>query len=132
MKKILFCTFFLLATMCSYAQENKEEPESVKATLGITIKRDIELAVIEYPDVKKFYFITVELRASSYGGVTIIFRDPDTGKKLLKKYLGDSYLYIYKSGQLQIGRPNIDKAIIYKSSSTDKWNMVINEGGLIY
>ncbi len=131
MKKILFFTFFLLATMCSYAQENKKEPESAKPTFDVTVNRIVDSAKI---NGKYYNNVVVEFKASDIvdwaDGVKIIVKDKYTNKKLYKKRFSNSYLYVYSDKSIQVGKGNATTEVICEKKSYGDWIIEIEENGI--
>ena len=131
MKKILFCTFFLLVTMCLYAQENKKDPESAKPTFGVTVNRVVDAAKI---NGKYYYNVAVEFKASDImdwsEGVKIKVKHRYTDKKLYKKRFSNSYLYVYSDKSIQVGKGNATTEVICQKDSYGDWIIEIEEDGI--
>ena len=121
--------------MCSIALENNQEPESVTPTLNIGISRQISYANINgnsYDDVEVYIKSFYDFWTGTTPIVKIKVTSIETGEILYKKRFSNTYLYIFRDGQIQIGRKNLDKIIISKPSFSNRWNMRINEGGIVY
>jgi hypothetical protein len=132
MKKILLCTSFLFATLCSFSQNNTDVPESVKPTFDVIVKRNVTSAIIN----GNFYtnIITTFKAADVFDwseGVKVIVRDELTNKKVYKKRFSKSYLYVYSDNSIQIGKGNATTEIVcFKSKNDGTWKMEIDEGGI--
>ena len=44
-----------------------------------------------------------------------------SGKKIWNKTFKNSFLYVFSSGQIQVGKPNFDQIVIYKSLASGNW-----------
>jgi hypothetical protein len=132
MKKILFFTFFVLTTLCAIAQDGKQETESAKPTFNVTVKRDIDIAVI---NGKTFNNIKVEFRAAAIDadfvdGVRVIVRDNLSNKKIYSYRFWQSYLYVFSDKSIQIGKGNATTEVLCFKNYDGKWYLTIKEDGI--
>lgn len=132
MKKILCFTFFVLTTLCAIAQDGKQETESAKPTFNVTVKRDIDIAVI---NGKTFNNIKVEFRAAAINadfvdGVRVIAKDNLTNKKIYTHRFWKSYLYVFSDNSVQIGKGNATTEALCFKNYDGKWYLTIKEDGI--
>lgn len=132
MKKILCFTFFVLTTLCAIAQDGKQETESAKPTFNVTVKRDIDIAVI---NGKTFNNIKVEFRAAAINadfvdGVRVIAKDNLTNKKIYTHRFWKSYLYVFSDNSVQIGKGNATTEVLCFKNYDGKWYLTIKEDGI--
>lgn len=115
MKKILFLFTLILSCQLSlHAQENKVA-ESVTPTENVEISRKVYLLDIEGKD---YHDVTVNIESLSPNPlvsdkyrVKVLVTDSD-GKKIYKNKFKDCYLYIFSNGQIQIGKPRLNKVVL--------------------
>ena len=122
MKKLVLFLVMLTISIVSFAQNS--EKETTKPIFDTEIVRKVTVLDIE---------------GKCYGNVIVTFKyyKPDfvwtdkykvkvtvtdsSGKKLWNKTFKNSYLYVFSSGQIQVGKPNFDQIVIYKSSASGNW-----------
>jgi len=89
--------------------------ETTKALTESEIVRKVSYIDIEG---KIFEDVKVTLKSSDifeeYVKVTIVGMD---GKRIWKKTLKNAFLYVFSSGQIQVGKPNFDRILIFKNDS---------------
>ena len=133
MKRFLLFLIATFALSCTFAQ-NDEPEESYPS-------RDTEIVRrCSYMDIEGEYYHNVVVTLKSYykesaylyggqltkGGyrVKVIIKD-ENGKKVYKKTFKNCYLYIFTSGQVQVGKPKFNQIIIGKAG--DSWFGEIRE-----
>lgn len=132
MKKILFLLFFSLIAAISFA----DDTESTTPSYNTEIQRSVSIMDIEgtlYHDV----VVTMKSNEPDYVFVTkgkvSVHITSDAGQTIYKKKFKDAYLYIFRNGQIQIGKKNFDKLVIYKSSTYPyKFSGIIREKEGVY
>ena len=127
MKRFVAILFLTLSFAISgFAQE----PESAKPLTDTEVVRRVAIMDIEgqlYDNVvvtmkstSPDYLITDKFKVK----VTIT---DSNGKKVWKKTLKNAFLYVFSSGQVQVGKQNFLQILIRKSSSTGDFLGVIRE-----
>lgn len=58
--------------------------------------------------------------------VSIVVKD-ENDKIIYKKKYSNTYLYIFHTGQIQVGNKNFSKLVIFKDKSDGEWYCVIRE-----
>lgn len=130
--KRLLC--FLLA-MISWVGVRADEPEKASPTYGVEIERELLGADIEGT---AYIGATIRMKpikanyiTSNIDKVKVTIFDAD-GKKIWKKTLKNANLYIFSSGQIQIGSKNFDQIVVYKYYDSGKWAATIREKSGVY
>ena len=122
MKKYVLLLLAIIQSFFVFAQS---EPETAKPSRGIEIQRRCAIIDIEG---EKYENALVELKSNdpdyvftdkkSHVNVTVSIILPSGKKKVVyKKKFKDSNLYIFRSGQIQVGQPNFNKIVITPSST---------------
>ena len=121
MKKYVLLLLAIIQSFFVFAQS---EPETAKPSRGTEIQRRCAIIDIEG---EKYENALVELKSNdpdyvftdkSHVNVTVSIILPSGEKKVVyKKKFKDSNLYIFRSGQIQVGQPNFDKIVITPSST---------------
>mgnify|MGYP000000311796 FL=1 len=122
MKKLVLFLVMLTISIVSFAQNS--EKETTKPIFDTEIVRKVTVLDIE---------------GKCYGNVIVTFKSnkPDfvwtdkykvkvtvtdsSGKKIWNKTFKNSFLYVFSSGQIQVGKPNFDQIVIYKSLASGNW-----------
>lgn len=122
MKKSITLFLLLLSCMIGMAQGTYDEPESVRPTYGEEIQRRVSvLTVVEngHTSIWRDALVVLKSNTPDYfftdkGNVKVqvTVPMPEGEKVVFKKKFKDSYLYIFRSGQIQVGKPNFDKLVI--------------------
>lgn len=123
-KYIILLIILFIFPLISFANE---EPEKVSPTLNVELERPVQRALIEG---KPHFNVSVELDAGRYGGVKILVKDPQTGKKIYKKNFKNSYLYAFSDGTIQIGKGNALTQLTLVKSIGGFYLMEVREKGL--
>jgi hypothetical protein len=124
---LIFLLFNLTTTL--FAQE------TAKPMIDTEIERSVSVMDIEG---KKYENVKVTLKSISPDYfISDIYRVKVTivdmkGKVVWKKTLKNVYLYVFSSGQIQVGKPNFDKIVIYKNDYSDTFTGKIREKEGIY
>lgn len=126
MKRFILLLVASLTMACGFAQS--DEPEKSSPSRDTEIVRrcsymDIEgkyykNCVVTLKSTSPDYFITDKYK------VKVLVKD-ENGKKVYKKTFSNAYLYIYSSGQVQVGQPKFNQIIIGKAG--DSWYGEIKE-----
>ncbi|WP_311551587.1 hypothetical protein [Prevotella pallens] len=130
MKKFFLMMFLVCISVCSIAQDYTKS-ESAKPTFGVTLERECSDIMIE----KTIYHnVAIELKAADIGdlftdGVKVTVTD-ENGKKIYKKRFSKSYLYVFPSKTIQVGKGNaITQVSLYKNKGGE-WEAIIKEKGI--
>lgn len=117
-------------SVCSIAQDYTKS-ESTEPTFGVTLERECSDIAIE----KTIYHnVTIELKAADISdlftyGVKVTVTD-ENGKKIYKKRFSKSYLYVFPSKTIQVGKGNaIIQVGLYKNRDGE-WEAIIKEKGI--
>ena len=133
MKRILLFLMMLTINIVGFAQNS--EPEKAKPMTDTEI-------------VRKCAFLDVEGKYYENVIVTIKSNQPDfiftdkykvkvtvtdaSGSKVWNKTFKNAFLYVFPSGQIQVGKPNFNQLVITKSSSTGDWIGMVREKEGVY
>lgn len=112
MKKVLLFLFCFIS--CSIDMIS-QELERAKPMFNAEIVRHLAILDIEgetYFDVE----VTIKSNSALKPKVKIFIKEKG-GELIWKKTLKHSYLYVFSSGQVQVGRPNFDQILIHKSKN---------------
>ena len=94
--------------------------ETTKPLTDTEIERNVSILDIEgkeYKNVKvTFKSISPDYYFSDKHKVKVTIVDMDD-KKVWKKTLKNTFLYVFSNGQIQVGRPNFNKILIQKNDS---------------
>lgn len=130
-KLLLLLTMFLHVSL-SFAQN---EPETAKPLTDMEVVRNVAYLDIEgkiYEDVTMtFKSITPDYFISDRYKVKIKVVDKE-GKSVYKKTLKNVFLYVFSSGQIQVGKRNFNQIVVKKSSLTGDNIGVIREKEGVY
>ena len=133
MKKVLLFLVMFMTCVVSFAQSN--DSEKIKPLLDTEI-------------VRKCAFLDVEGKYYDNVIVTLKSNQPDlfftdkykvkvtvtdaSGSKVWNKTFKNAFLYVFSSGQVQVGKQNFDQVVIAKSSSTGDWIGKVREKEGVY
>lgn len=132
MKRFIAILFLMLSfTMSGFAQET----ETAKPLTDMEVERkvarmDIEgeiynNVVVTMKSVSPDYYFTDKYK------VEVTVRGAN-GKKIWKKTLRNVFLYVFSSGQVQVGKQNFDQILIQKSSLTGDYVGWVREKEGVY
>ena len=135
MKRYLTTLLFALFSTLAFSQYQSDEAETARPMRDTEIERFVSVMDIEgvmYEDVK----ITIKSISADYfiynkDRVKVTIKDKD-GKKIWKKTLHNAYMYVFKGGQVQIGKPNFDQIVIFKSQFGNYYTGIIREKEGVY
>lgn len=127
--RILLIFLFFNFTTSLFSQE------TAKPMTNTEIERNVSIMDIEG---KKYENVKVTLKSispdyfiSDIYKVKVTIVDVN-GKIVWKKTLKNVYLYVFSSGQIQVGKPNFDKIVIYKNEYSGTFTGKIREKEGIY
>lgn len=128
-KYLILISFIFLSTLCLAQEESGTESSS--PSRDTEIERKCDLIDIEG---KLYYNVLVTMKSTSPDyfltdkyKVKILVEDPN-GKKIYKKTFSNSYLYIFSSGQIQIGKPKFNQILIKRFEDDENaWYGIIRE-----
>ena len=133
MRKLLLFLVMLTINIVSFAQNS--EPEKAKPMTDTEI-------------VRKCAFLDVEGKYYENVTVTIKSNQPDffftdkykvkvtvtdaSGSKVWNKTFKNAFLYVFSSGQVQVGKPNFHQMIISRADSSSEWIGMVREKEGVY
>ena len=143
MKKVITICYALLCAMCSFVAVAEEEADTAYPTAGANLYRRVSFAEI---NGKAYSNVEVELKSAKYSywpfflnlfikGVKVVVKDVDSGKMIYRKRFPDANLYVFPSGNIQVGIGNrgvsvIEYVIIWESEYDGDRYMTIEERGI--
>ena len=133
MKRILLFLMMLTINIVGFAQSDETEKASPMTDTEIVRK----CAIL---DVEGKYYdnVTVTIKSNQ---PDLFFTDKykvkvtvtdASGSKIWNKTFKNAFLYVFSSGQIQVGKQNFDQLVISKSSSTGDWIGIVREKEGIY
>lgn len=135
MKKYLTTLLFTIFATLAFSQSQSDETETAKPMLDTEIERKVSVMDIEgatYEDVKIIMkSISPDYILYDKHRVKVTIKDKDD-KKVWKKTLYNTFMYVFKNGQVQIGKQNFDQIVIYKSPFDNSYYGVIREKEGVY
>lgn len=108
----------------------QSEPETAKPLTDMEVERKVSVLDIEgklyenvtitFKSTSPDYFITdkYKVKVKAVDG---------NGRQIYKKTFKNVFLYVFSSGQVQVGKNNFDQVVVYKSSLTNDYIGVIRE-----
>lgn len=133
MKRILLFLMMLTINIVSFAQNS--EPEKASPMTDTEIVRKCIILDVEG---KLYENVTVTIKSNQ---PDFIFTDKykvkitvtdASGSKVWNKTFKNAFLYVFSSGQVQVGKQNFDQVVIAKSSSTGDWIGKVREKEGVY
>lgn len=133
MKRILLFLMMLTINIVGFAQSDETEKASPMTDTEIVRK----CAIL---DVEGKYYenVTVTIKSNQPDffftdkyKVKVTVTDA-SGSKVWNKTFKNAFLYVFSSGQIQVGKQNFDKLVIAKSSSTGEWIGMVREKEGVY
>ena len=129
MKRLLLMLVFLSWSAFLFADES----EKTSPQRGLEMERKVSVLDIEG---KIYYDVVMTMKSNDPGPLS----DPhvkikvkaSSGKKIWKKTFEKSYLYVFKGGQIQIGRPNFVQIFIDKPKNSECWEGIVREKEGVY
>ena len=135
MKKFLATLVLTLCCTLSFAQSESTEPEKTKPMRDTEIVRNVSVIDIE-GNLHNNVEVTIKSISADYliydnDRVKVTIKN-EKGKKVWKKTFHNAYMYVFSNGQIQVGKPNFDQLIIFKSSTDNRYIGVIREKEGVY
>ncbi len=137
MKKFIVLLIFTLSfDSFAFAQSVKKEPEKASPMQNAELIRKVLSLDIEgklYTDVVvAIKSISPDHFFSEKYRVKVKVMDSD-GKTVWNKTMKNVYLYVFSNGQVQVGKPNFDKLVIYSDKRDNKYEKgIIREKEGVY
>ena len=133
MRKLILFLIMLTISIVGFAQSN--EPETAKPMTDTEIVRKCAILDVE----GKYYDgVTVTIKSnqpdfvfSDKYKVKVTVTDA-SGTKVWNKTFKNAFLYVFSSGQIQIGKKNFDQMVISKSSTSGDWIGIVREKEGVY
>lgn len=125
MKRLLLLLVLFLSMAIGYAEETPP-------LYDVKIERHVGIAMIGdklYKDVDVTVKSNNPVPGWTESAVRINVKDAE-GKTVYKKKFYNLYLYVFSSGQIQVGKLNFNVAVITKK--TGEWYAIINEKEGVY
>lgn len=133
MKKVLLFLIMLTISIVGFAQSS--EPETAKPMTDTEIVRKCAILDVEG---KHYENVTVAIKSSQPDffftdkyKVKVTVTDA-SGAKVWNKTFKNAFLYVFSSGQIQIGKKNFDQMVISKSSTSGDWIGIVREKEGVY
>lgn len=133
MKKLFSIFVMVLCALSISAQE--EQPESTLPLTDVVVVRkvnrlDIDGAIFRNVEVT-LKPITPDYLINDKYKVKVLVTD-FRGKKIWKKTLKGVFLYVFSTGQVQVGKKNFRPLVIWKPTLTDGTTGIIREREGVY
>ncbi|GEM_PF-314068 len=129
------CLLLLLMLCASSTALAQDEAETAKPLMDMEVVRKMSILDVE----GKFYDdVTISLKSITpdyfiYDQYRVKVKAVDSnGATIYKKTLKGVYLYVFKNGQVQVGKRNFDQIVIQKSSRTGDYIGIIREKEGVY
>ena len=133
MRKLLLFLVMLTINIVSFAQNS--EPEKAKPMTDTEIVRKCAILDVEG---KYYENVTVAIKSNQPDffftdkyKVKVTVTDA-SGTKVWEKTFRNAFLYVFSSGQIQIGKKNFDQMVISKSSTSGDWIGIVREKEGVY
>lgn len=133
MKRILLFLMMLTINIVGFAQSDETEKASPMTDTEIVRK----CAILDV-EGKLYENVTVTIKSNQPDfyftdkyKVKVTVTDA-SGSKVWNKTFKNAFLYVFPNGQIQVGKPNFDKLVITKSSSTGEWIGMVREKEGVY
>ena len=130
MKKILYLIILMLLSLSSVVFAQDDYHEKAKPLVNETIVRKVRVMKIEGTTYENV-IVTIkstgpDLILTDCYNVNVLIQDIKK-KKIYKKNFKDSFLYVFRGGQIQVGRVNFNKMVLYEP--VDGWSTfgILNE-----
>lgn len=133
MKKLLLFLMMLTINIVSFAQNS--EPEKAKPITDAEIVRKCIILDVEG---KLYENVTVTIKSNQ---PDFIFTDKykvkvtvtdASGSKVWNKTFKNAFLYVFSSGQIQVGKQNFRQMIISRADSSSEWIGMVREKEGVY
>lgn len=133
MKKLILFFVMLAVNIVGFAQNS--ESEKAKPMTDTEIVRKCAILDVEG---KYYENVTVTIKSNQPDffftdkyKVKVTVTDA-SGSKVWNKTFKNAFLYVFSSGQIQVGKQNFDQLVISKSSSTGDWIGMVREKEGVY
>jgi len=127
--RILLVFLFFNFTTSLFSQETTKPLTDSEIERNVSIMdiegKEYENVKVTLKSISPDYFISDKYRVK----VTIV---DVSGKIIWKKNLKNVYLYVFSSGQIQVGKPNFDKIVIYKNDYSGTFRGKLREKEGVY
>ena len=126
MKKVLLLMLMFVGSLTMVAQE----PESARPLTDTEVVRRVALLDLEgkyfYDVVMTFKSTTPDYLITDKYKVKVTVTD-SAGKKVWKKTIKNVFLYVFSSGQIQVGKQNFDVIVVQKDKETGYFFGIVRE-----
>lgn len=133
MRKLLLFLVMLTINIVSFAQNS--EPEKAKPMTDTEIVRKCIILDVEG---KLYENVTVTIKSNQPDffftdkyKVKVTVTDA-SGSKVWNKTFKNAFLYVFPSGQIQVGKPNFHQMIISRADSSSEWIGMVREKEGVY
>lgn len=131
MKKVLLLMVMFVASLTMVAQE----PETARPLTDTEVVRRVALLDVEgkyyYDVVMTFKSTTPDYFITDKYKVKVSVKNNE-GKTVWKKTLKNVFLYVFSSGQVQVGKQNFDMIVVQKSKETGDFIGIVREKEGVY
>lgn len=131
MKKVLLLMVMFVASITMVAQE----PETARPLTDTEVVRRVALLDVEgkyyYDVVMTFKSTTPDYFITDKYKVKVSVKNNE-GKTVWKKTLKNVFLYVFSSGQIQVGKQNFDMIVVQKSKETGDFIGIVREKEGVY
>lgn len=127
--RILLVFLFFNVTTSLFSQETTKPLNDTEIERKVSIMdiegKEYENVKVTLKSISPDYFISDMYRVK----VTIV---DVNGRIIWKKTLKNVYLYVFSSGQIQVGKPNFDRIVIYKNDYSGTFTGKLREKEGVY
>lgn len=131
MKKVLLLMLMFVASLSMVAQE----PETARPLTDTEVVRRVALLDVEgkyyYDVVMTFKSTTPDYFITDKYKVKVSVKNNE-GKTVWKKTLKNVFLYVFSTGQVQVGKRNFDMIVVQKSKETGDFIGIVREKEGVY
>lgn len=131
MKKVLLLMVMFVASLTMVAQE----PETARPLTDTEVVRRVALLDVEgkyyYDVVMTFKSTTPDYFITDKYKVKVSVKNNE-GKTVWKKTLKNVFLYVFSTGQVQVGKQNFDMIVVQKSKETGDFIGIVREKEGVY
>lgn len=131
MKKVLLLMVMFVASITMVAQE----PETARPLTDTEVVRRVALLDVEgkyyYDVVMTFKSTTPDYFITDKYKVKVSVKNNE-GKTVWKKTLKNVFLYVFSTGQVQVGKRNFDMIVVQKSKETGDFIGIVREKEGVY
>lgn len=131
MKKVLLLMVMFVASITMVAQE----PETARPLTDTEVVRRVALLDVEgkyyYDVVMTFKSTTPDYFITDKYKVKVSVKNNE-GKTVWKKTLKNVFLYVFSTGQVQVGKQNFDMIVVQKSKETGDFIGIVREKEGVY